>query len=140
MLDVDSNILDRLDHNAALKAAISVQAVISFSCTVAMLVSLVYSRLHAYYKLAFKTKITNRKNHLYLFFGVNKPSENLIKDIRKNDDKAVIVLIDKANVKEDDTDAWDGIVGLITHRQKTFDVAEKNSVDVAIAGQDLADI
>lgn len=140
MLDVDSNILDRLDHNAGLKAAISVQAVISFSCTVAMLVSLVYSRLHAYYKLAFRTKITNRKNHLYLFFGVNKPSENLIKDIRKNDDKAVIVLIDKANVKEDDTDAWDGIVGLLTHRQKTFDVAEKNSVDVAIAGQDLADI
>ncbi|MDE5750899.1 MAG: hypothetical protein K2H87_09075, partial [Duncaniella sp.] len=38
------------------------------------------------------------------------------------------------------TDAGDGIVGVITQRQKTFDVAEKNSVDVAIAGQDLADI
>lgn len=140
MLDVDSNILDRLDGHALLKAWISIQAVLSFSCTVLMLVGLVYSRLNAYYKLAYRTKIDNSHNHLYLFFGINKPSETLIKDIEKNDPNAVVILIDEANVKEDDTNEWEGIVGLLTHKHKTFDIADKYAVRVAIAGKQLSDI
>lgn len=118
MLDVDSNILDRLDGHAPLKGWLAIQAVCSFACTVAMLVGLVYSRLHAYYRLNYLTKINDTKNHLYLFFGNNEPSEMLIKDIVKNDSKAVVIIIDEANVKEDDNDEWEGIVGLIAHKQK----------------------
>ena len=139
-LDVDSNILDRLDHHAGLKGWITFHAALSFSCTVAMLVGLVYSRLHAYYRLNYATKINDDKNHLYLFFGNNEPSELLIKDIVKNDPKAVAVIIDEANVKEDDNDEWEGIVGLITHKQKVFKTAEKIDAHVAIASQQLDDI
>lgn len=139
-LDVDSNILDRLDHHAGLKGWITFHAALSFSCTVAMLVGLVYSRLHAYYRLNYATKINDDKNHLYLFFGNNEPSELLIKDIVKNDPKAVAVIIDEANVKEDDNDEWEGIVGLITHKQKVFKIAEKIGAHVAIASQQLDDI
>lgn len=139
-LDVDSNILDRLDHHAGLKGWITFHAALSFSCTVAMLVGLVYSRLHAYYRLNYAIKINDDKNHLYLFFGNNEPSELLIKDIVKNDPKAVAVIIDEANVKEDDNDEWEGIVGLITHKQKVFKTAEKIGAHVAIASQQLDDI
>lgn len=140
MLDVDSNLLDRLDNQAALKGWLSVQAVVSFACTVAMLVGLVYSRLHAYYRLNYSTRINENRNHLYLFFGNNEPSELLIKDIVKNDPKAVAVIVDEASVKEDNNDEWEGIVGLITHKHKVFKSAEKIGAYVAIASQQLDDI
>ena len=140
MLDVDSNILDRLDGHAALKGWLAIEAVLSFTCTVAMLVGLVYSRLNSYYRLNYATKIKDGKNHLYLFFGNNEPSELLIKDIIRNDPKAVAVIIDVANVKEDDNDEWEGIVGLITHKQKVFRTADKIGSHVAIASQQLDEI
>lgn len=140
MLDVDSNILDRLDSQTLLKGCISVQAVLSFACTVAMLASLVYSRINAYYKLNYLTKINDKRNHLYLFFGDNQPSELLIKDILKHDPKALTIIIDEANVKEEDNDEWNGIVGLVVHNHKIFKTAEKMGVHVAIAGQQLKDV
>lgn len=140
MLDVDSNILDRLDGHAVLKGWLAVQAVLSFACTVAMLVGLMYSRLHAYYRLHYATRISDNRNHLYLFFGDNRPTELLIKDIVKSDPKAVAVIIDEANVKEDDNDEWEGIVGLIAHKHKVFKTAEKIGAHVAIASQQLCDI
>lgn len=140
MLDVDSNILDRLDSQGALKGWMAFLSVLSFSCTVAMLVGLVYSRLHAYYKLHYDTKISDAKNHLYLFFGHNEPSELLIKDIITNDSKALAIIIDEANVKDADTDQWEGIVGLVTHNRKVFRTAEKIGAQVAIASQPLYDI
>lgn len=140
MLDVDSNLLDRLDSHAVLKGWLSIQAVLSFSCTVALLAGLVYSRLHAYYRLNYRTKINDNRNHLYIFFGNNQPSELLIKDIVKNDRKAVAIIIDEANVAEDDNDEWEGIVGLIAHKHKVFKTAEKIGAYVAIASQQLDDI
>lgn len=140
MLDVDSNILDRLDSHSGLKGLLSIQAVLSFSCTVAMLVGLVYSRLSAFWRLTYSTKINDAKNHLYLFFGNNEPSKLLVKDIVKNDPKAIAVIIDEANVNDDDNDEWEGIVGLIAHKQEVFRTAEKIGAHVAIASQQLDDI
>lgn len=140
MLDVDSNILDRLDNHATLKGVLSLQAVVSFSCTVAMLIGLVYSRINAYYRLCFSTKINNNRNHLYLFFGNNEPSLLLIKDIIEQDPKAVAVIVDIANVKDDNNDEWEGIVGLIAHKQEVFKTANKIGAHVAIASQQLDDI
>lgn len=140
MLDVDSNILDRLDNHATLKGVLSLQAVVSFSCTVAMLIGLVYSRINAYYRLCFSTKINNNRNHLYLFFGNNEPSSLLIKDIIEQDPKAVAVIVDIANVKDDNNDEWEGIVGLIAHKQEVFKTANKIGAHVAIASQHLDDI
>ena len=140
MLDVDSNILDRLDEHAALKGWLAIQAVLSFACTIAMLVGLVYSRLHAYCRLNYATKINDNRNHLYLLFGNNAPSELLSRDIVKNDPKALVVIIDEANIKEDDNNEWEGIVGLIAHKQKVFKTAENIGAHVAIASQQLNDI
>lgn len=140
MLDVDSNILDRLDDKPMIKVWISIQAVLSFSCTVILIVGLIYSRLSAYFKLAYRTKINDSHNHLYLFFGHNAPSESLIKDIVKKDSNAVIILIDEANIKENDTNELDGIFGLVTHKQKTFEFADRFPIRVAVAGKSLCKI
>lgn len=140
MLDVDTNILDKLDSHGALKGCLWVQAVLSFACTVGMLVGLIYSRVSAYYKLNYQAKINGEKNHLYLFFGNNEPTELLVKDVVRNDPKAVAVIIDEANVDEDDNDEWEGIVGLIAHKHRVFKTAKSVGANVAIASQQLDDI
>ena len=48
MLDIESNVLDQIGDHEYLKGLISIQAVLSFSCTVALLLSLVYARVRAY--------------------------------------------------------------------------------------------
>lgn len=140
MLDVDSNILDRLDGHSALKGWLAVQAVLSFACTVTMLIGLVYSRLNAYYKLNYATNIKDSNNHLYIFFGNNEPTELLIKDIIKSDGKAIAIIIDEANVNEDGNDEWEGIVGLISHKPKIFKTVRKIGAHVALASQQLDQI
>lgn len=140
MLDVDSNILDRLDSHPFLKGIIISQAAFSFVCTLTLIVSLVFSRAKAYYKLHRITKISPEKNHLYIFFGVNENSKLLAKDINDNDCKSISLFIDDANVNEDENDSWDNIVSLFAHRQKTFDLAEHSSALVAIASKQLCDI
>ena len=48
MLDIESNVLDQIRGHYYLKGLISIQAVLSFSCTVALLLSLIYARVKAY--------------------------------------------------------------------------------------------
>lgn len=140
MLDLDSNVLDILRGHAALKGYLSIHAVLAFTCTVAMVIGLIYSRLRAFWRLNLKTQIKSNRNHLYLFFGNNEPSKLLIKDIMKNDSKAIAILIDEANLKEDNNNEWEGIVGLLVHKKKIFRVAEEMGAYVAIASQQLVGI
>ena len=140
MLDVDSNILDRLDSHPILKGLITSQAALSFICTVTLLISLIYSRAKAFYLLHRKTQISSAKSHLYIFFGVNENSKLLAKDIHERDSKSVIVFIDNAVVKDDENDSWDNIVALFTHRQKTFDLADDSKALVAISSAQLCDV
>ena len=140
MLNVDGNIYDHLNQYPALKGWISVQTVLSFSCTVAVLLGLVYSRLSAYLRLSYGTHIGHSHSHLYLFFGNNHPSQLLARDIMRKDPKAVVVIIDEANVSEDDNDEWSGIVGLMAHKRKVFMEAQKMGAKLAIASQQFDDI
>lgn len=140
MLDVDSNILDSLKDNALLKCLIIVQAALSFCCTIVLLASLVISRARAYYQLNHRTRITDGKNHLYLFFGLNDNSKYLAADIVRNDSKSIVIFIDKANITESDNDSWGNIVTLFTHRQNTFKIADKSQALVAVASTGIADM
>lgn len=140
MLDIDGNTLDKLGAYPCLKNWLMVQAGLSFLCTIALLVSLVYSRAKAYVKLHKLTKITSSKNHLYIFFGVNENSRLLAKDINENDKNAVIVFVDEANLKDEENDSWNNIVNFFTHRQHTFEVAEGANARVEIASMSLCDI
>ncbi len=140
MLDVDSNILDRLDNDAALKGWLSFLSILSFSCTVALLVSLIYHRIVAFMRLNFLVKVDDSKNHLYLFFGHNEPSALLVKEIAKHDDRAIVVIIDETKSEEEERDAWDRIVSLVTHKHEVFKTADKSGTYVALANQQFQDI
>lgn len=141
MLDVDSNILDRLDSHGNIKGILAAQSVISFLCTAFLLVGLIFTRVMAYFRLRHRTGIGKGRKHLYLFFGINEPSRLMIKQILEHDpDMAVPVIIDKANVADDNDDEWDGIVSLIAHKRRVFKLADSVGAYVTIAGQSISDI
>lgn len=140
MFNLDSNVLDRLDDFPFLKGCLSVCTVLSSSCTLALLTGLVYYRLKAYCRLTYRTKIDQAHNHLYLFFGSNVPTYHLLKGIKENDPQAVTVIVDKADLREDNKDEWEGIISYITHRRRVFEEAGKYGANVAIAGEQLNDI
>lgn len=140
MLDVDSNILDRLDMMPGLKGCIMIQAVLSFSCTIAILLGLVLSRARAYFRLHKLTRITAQKNHLYLFFGIDEASRLLANDVRNSDPEAIIIFIDKANMHDDDSDGWKNIVELITHRRGAFITADEIDANIAIITRQFCDL
>lgn len=141
MLDVDSNILDNLSSHAAMKGILMLQASLSFLSTVSLLITLIYSRIKAYYILHRKTHISDEKNHLYLFFGLDDNSRLLARNIAEHDPKALSIFIDEATIDEDnDNDSWENIVNLFTHRHRTFEIADEAHALVAIGSRNFSDI
>ena len=121
MLDIDSNVLDQIGARPHLKGLISIQAVLSFSCTVSVLISLAYARVMAYYRLHRQTTVNDEHNHLYVFFGINEPSKLLARSIRKKEgSSAIILFVEKSPVDDNDRGGWDSIVGMFTHKAQTF--------------------
>ncbi|MBO4907323.1 MAG: hypothetical protein J5486_09915 [Bacteroidaceae bacterium] len=120
MLDIDSDIVDQLEHHPHLKGAISFVSLLAFSCTVILLVSLVYARLNSYIQFRFWTRIDKRHPRLYLLFGMNEASTELVRSIRANDPLGVCVFVEQAHTDDDDDEGWSHIIGMMTHRTDTF--------------------
>ena len=141
MLDIDSNVLDQVSGHHYLKGLISIQAVLSFSCTVAVLLSLIYARVKAYRKLHWQTKIDINHNHLYVFFGMNEPSRLLAKSIRDVEgEQALIVIVEKSPVDDNDRGGWNSIVEMFTHREQSFADAEDVDARITFTETRLCDV
>ena len=138
---IDSNVLDGIRDHQYLKGLISLQSILSFCCTIAVLLGLVYARAMAYYKLHRRTKIDSSHNHMYVFFGMDDSSCMLAKSIRKHEgEKAVIVFVENTLLNEDNTSGWDGVIGMFTHRRQTFVYADEIGARVTFTEQRLCDI
>jgi len=133
---IDSNVVDGIKDHQYLKGAISLQAVISFCCTIAVLLSLVLARVMAYFRLHHRTKIDANHNHLYVFFGMNDPSRLLAKSIKeKEGDRAVIVFVENKSLSEDGQGGLDSLIGMFTHRRQTL--LEINQLDARVTFTEL---
>ena len=138
---IDSNVLDGIKSHEYVKGLISLQAILSFTCTVAILISLAYARVRAYIKLHKQTTIDESQNHLYVFFGMNEPSKLLAKSIKaKEGNRGVILFVENNQVDEDDQNGWDSIVGLFTHRRQTFSEADSLDARVTFTETRLCDV
>lgn len=144
LLNIDSNVMDKIGSHDLLKGAISMQAVVSFCTTISLLVGLVYARFHAYLKLwRLSKRKTLANNHVYLFFGLNEPSEMLAKSINETETengRRTIIFVERAAAVDDETKGWEGIVRLFTHKQKTFIEAEDLNVYITMTDSDLSEI
>lgn len=138
---IDSNVLDGIKGHEYVKGMISLQAVLSFSCTIAVLISLAYARLRAFVKLHKLTMVDQEHNHLYVFFGINEPSRLLAKSINnRNDRKSLVLFVENIHVDEEDHGGWNSIVSMITHRRQTFSVADELNARVTFTETRLCDV
>lgn len=138
---IDSNVVDGIKDHQYLKGAISLQAVISFCCTIAVLLSLAFARVMAYLRLHHRTKIDSDHNHLYVFFGLNDPSRLLAKSIKeKEGDRAVIVFVENKSLNDDNQGGLENLIGLFTHRRQTFIDADELDARVTFTELQLCDI
>lgn len=139
--NIDSNVVDGIKDHAYLKGLISLQATLSFCCTIAVLLSLAYARVSAYYRLHKNTKIDAEHSHLYVFFGMNDPSRLLAKSIKEREgSKAIVVFVENMTQSDDDTNGLDNIVGLFTHRRQTFIDVDELDARVTFTEVRLCDI
>lgn len=140
ILDVESSIIDRLDHHATMKVLLVVQAFASFICTISMILNMVYSRLRAYIQLNFKKHINPSHNHLYIFFDSGNRSKNLVADIMKKDKKAIVIFIETTGKGEDDSDIWGSLIGLFVHNRNTFETAKDTGALIGMASRNLSEL
>lgn len=139
--NIDSNVVDGISYHPYLKGLISLQAILSFCCTIAVLLSLAYARVSAYYTLHKKTNIDAEHNHLFVFFGMNDPSRLLAKSIKEREgNKAIVVFVENMAQSDDDTNGLDNIVGLFTHRRQTFIDVDELDARVTFTEVRLCDI
>lgn len=137
LLDIDSNIIDRIDTHTVLKTWIFIQAILSALCTAIIFLSLIIARISALWKLNIKTKISNDKSHLYLFFGLNNITEILAKDVIKADSKAVVILVDTADIGDSNKDAFDNILSYIGHKSSSFSFVDRLGGVMAVANMEF---
>lgn len=137
---IDSNVMDTIHDHLYIKGLISIQAVLSFACTIAILISLAYTRVKAFLKLHRQTKVDKDHNHLYVFFGMNEPSKLLAKSIRdKDQDRALIVFVENSRMDDDVQSGWNNIVGMFTHRRQIFMDADEVNARVTFSETRLCD-
>lgn len=140
MLDIDSNILDEIKQYPRLKGAISFVSILSFLCTVGLLLSLVSERLMAYIRLLF-TCVKRDSPHVYVFFGLNEEAKILAKDIMKNDAGSVRIVVEQnGKEQEDDKGGWNHVVNMITHRGETFQKVKEIGAKLSLTSVDLSEM
>lgn len=139
MLDVDTNILDRLDMSPGIKAMLSIWAILSFLCAVALIIGLVYTRVKAYYRITYLAKPTEEKDHIYIFFGDNEPSRLLIKDIvgNRKDPRAIPIIIEDTNENENSLDLREDALGMVSRKRHLFKTTQNLGAFAAISSQSL---
>lgn len=140
MLDIDSNILDEIKQYPRLKGAISFVSILSFLCTVGLLLSLVSERLMAYIRLLF-TCVKRDSPHVYVFFGLNEEAKILAKDVMKNDAGSVRIVVEQnGKEQEDDKGGWNHVVNMITHRGETFQKVKEIDAKLSLTSVDLSEM
>lgn len=144
MLDLDTTLLDNLsdtDDIGLLRTFITLQAIVSFSCTILLLVNLVIDRLRAFYQVRYKTKVNRSRNHLYLFFGENEPSLLLAKSVYNDDPNALIIFVESDDVESGEANhGLDSVLGFFTHKKHIYSDIESINARLLFCGGKLGNV
>lgn len=133
MLDLDSDTFSAIGNYPHLRSALAVQAVLSFACTVTLVLGMVFSRLRSYMRLRRRLRPRADRNHLYVLFGCGEATELLARQICSHDAKALTVIVDDSNADSDDDNDADGIMGLFRHHRATSELADDIGAVVTVA-------
>lgn len=141
VFNIDSTVFQELyrwDPRKYLCDSIVLLTILSFVCTITLLLSVIYSRVRAYYILHFKTRVTAAHCHIYLFFGADENSRMLANDI--NDPKALKIFIETTKDTHDDKDLWGNILNIFSPRGQAFEYARESNALVALVPKEIRQI
>ena len=141
---IEGSVVGTLGSHEVIKGLISSACFAATICTFTLVMSLVLSRLVAYVHIR-HLLINERRNHVYLFFGMNEASKLLAKDIcsEHGDSNGVVIYVETNLIGEDEekTDGWGTAMRMLSHRRRTFhDVPDDDRHALAIANCSLWDI
>ena len=124
LTNIDSTIIDDIQGHDVLKGLISCVGFAAVICTVLLILSLVLYRLMAYLHIKHLV-INDKRNHLYVFFGMNDASKLLANSVYKEDPQSVIVFVESSQNNDseqddDKIDGWKNLVNLLTYRRNVF--------------------
>lgn len=124
LMDLDDNILELIDEKIPkeskyLKGWLIVQTVLSFTCTISLLLQLLASRLLAYVRLWWVAHFSRRR-HLYLFFSLNEPARLLASSIVQEDRHALIVFVVNPAIDEDEKEDLHSVMRLFASQRKDY--------------------
>lgn len=140
ILDLESSIIDRLDHFPVIKALIVIQAFISFICTLFLVLNIIYYRLKSFYNLYHANPVKKDKNHIYLFWGINRVSSILSLDVFKNDPKAIIIFVVSSEKSDDDGDIWTSLLSVFSSGKPARKLLRETKALVAQSYRQLYEI
>lgn len=133
MFEIDDNIFHAVAEHGVLKGIITIQAVLSFSCTMSVLGSLVYARIGAYLSLRRLMRRRVHRPHLYLFFGMSAQAAMLARSIRRHDpDKSIVLFVENTDSDTEEHGSWNRILGLFMASHKVFEEAASAHAYVAL--------
>lgn len=140
VFNIDNTVFQELDIYAEsnLCDSIVLLTILSFICTITLLLSVIYSRIRAYYILHFKTRVTADRCHIYLFFGADENSRMLANNIK--DSEALKIFVEKSKESLDDKDLWGNILNIFSPRGLAFKYARESNALVAIMPKEIREI
>lgn len=141
MLDIDNVLLNKLEGFHVLKGLIYIVATLSFICTIAFLISLVYERIIELYKLRRLKSSKHIKEHLYIFWGVNDASQNIIETMKACErEKSTIIFVDESETDEREQGAWMRILSLFKHERRSFSRVKEYRAFITIINTKLSEV
>ena len=141
VFNIDSTIfqeLNRHSENKYLCDSVVLLTILSFACTITLLLSVIYSRVRAYYILHFKTRVAADRCHIYLFFGADENSRMLANDI--TDRKALKIFVETSKESHNDKDLWGNILDIFSPRSLALEYARESNALVAIMPKEIREI
>lgn len=120
-MDAGATLFKQIESYELLRDLIAFISLAGFACMMALVISLVFSRLGAWIRL--RNLHVKRGGRLYVFFGSNTASEQLLTDTRSFSSDATFIFVETNLQTKDDegTSSWGNFKKVITHRRKTFD-------------------
>ena len=142
--NVDSTLLSEVGNYELLKGLISCVGLAAIVCTATLILNLVLSRVMAYLHLK-HIQISDERNHLYLFFGLNDASKLLADSIYDRDSQSVVIYVENNIVdklrQEENTEGWKSIVSMFSFRRKVFsDIPKDSRHSLALANCDVCSL
>lgn len=137
--DIDGDLMSELYKHTPLRALIMALTLVCFALTMAMVVSLLVTRLRQYLRLRLHARFGRRPSRLYLFFGLDGQAASLAADIARHDPRATIVLIDSAD-QSDEEKRGSTLMRLIGQRTHAYASVRRTRAYMAVADARPCDV